>query len=324
MNKTATLFLIFFPAAALASTASGPAILETPNARPAAVGEAFSAATNDISALSYNPASLESLKSQHASFMYQKGISEDAYGQFQFGTPTKKGGIGLSLGYYNGGDITIFDGLNEKTVNAKTDLTVTMGIGHRLGSGSGGIAVKYISSQLIESNKATAYAFDAGLQVPLSSRVRLGAAVQNVGTALKYVEEANDLPQIARVGAAFSMFKNAYPTTLSLEAPYYVKDHELRGGAGLETVAGPLALRAGYRAGRGLAELTFGAGFMLGNVSVDYAYGLVQNFEASHRVSVGLRFGQKSESSNTTFSRQNQDTMTQIRLDHDIRRAMYE
>jgi hypothetical protein len=324
MKMTASLLLILLPVTATAALSSGPTLLETPNARPAALGEAFSAQTDDAAAFAYNPASLESLSSSHASFMYQKGIAEDAYGQFQFGTPTKKGGFGLSVGYYNGGDITLFDGQTEKTVNAKTDLLVSMGVARRMGAMSIGVAGKYISSQLIETNKATAYALDAGIQMAATSRVRVGAAVQNIGTKLKYIEEANDLPQIARMGLAISLFQHAYPTTLSLETPYYMKEHELRGGLGLETVAGPLALRAGYRAGRGLAEMTFGAGFMLGSVSVDYAYGLVQNFNASHRVSVGVRFGRPATTETQSLSYNYKEMLTKINLDPSIRRTQYE
>jgi hypothetical protein len=103
-----------------------------------------------------------------------------------------------------------------------------------------------------------------------------------------------------------------------------MKEHELRGGLGLETVAGPLALRAGYRAGRGLAEMTFGAGFMLGSVSVDYAYGLVQNFDASHRVSVGVRFGRPATTETQSLSYNYKEMLTKINLDPSIRRTQYE
>ncbi len=324
--KIAALSLLFiFPAICAAGTTTELPLLETPNARPSALGEAFSAMSNDISGLTYNPGSLATLENSHASFMYQQGIAEDSFGQLMLGAPSKNGGLGLSIGYYNAGDITLFDGTTEKTVNAKTDLTATLGLARNVGDMSIGIAGKYISSQLIEANKATAMAIDAGLQMALSSSVRFGAAVQNIGSKLKYVEESYELPQIARAGMAFSLFQKSYPTTLAVEAPYYINDSELRMGLGIETIAGPLAFRAGYRMGDSSAEMTFGAGFMLGSVNLDYAYGLVQDFEASHRVSVGMRFGQTVAQKNVEpLSYKYREMITKISLDPSIRRAMYE
>src|SRR5690242_13966416 len=50
-------------------TSGGLTLLEPSGARPAALGEAFTAATNDIAGFDYNPASLKSLESGQASFM---------------------------------------------------------------------------------------------------------------------------------------------------------------------------------------------------------------------------------------------------------------
>ena len=76
----------------------GLSLLEPTGARAASLGEAFSAMTNDITAFGYNPASLGSLETGQASFMYEKGLAEDSYGHFLIGTPSQKGsGLGLYL-----------------------------------------------------------------------------------------------------------------------------------------------------------------------------------------------------------------------------------
>src|SRR6185436_12092697 len=46
-----------------AGTSGGPTLTEPFGARPASLGEAFTAVTNDISAFGYNPASLKGLES---------------------------------------------------------------------------------------------------------------------------------------------------------------------------------------------------------------------------------------------------------------------
>ena len=181
-------------------TSGGLTLIETSAARSAALGEAFTPVTNDVAAFHYNPASLGSLDNGHASFMYQKGLVDDAFGQFSMGTPIKQGSLGLSIGYYNGGDIELFDGTTERTVNAQTDLTVGIGYAHNFGKTSIGVTGKYLSSELIETEKAQAFAGDLGIGVPLHSRVHFGAALQNFGSQLKFVEEGDDLPRIARGG----------------------------------------------------------------------------------------------------------------------------
>lgn len=293
MKRALGLLLILSPTVSFGGFTAGTILIDTPNARPAALGEAFTAASDDISAFSFNPASLSTLRSGHASFMYQRGLVEDSYGQFMLGAPSKNRGMGLAVSYYNGGNFTYFDGETEKTVNAKTDIAVSLGYARQWGNISLGLSGKYISSKLVETNKATAFAGDIGMQMPLATNARLGFAVQNIGTKLTYVEEANNLPRIVRAGMAFSFFPQAYRTTLSLDAPYYLNDQELKGGLGLETLVGPMALRAGYQSGRDTGEITFGAGFNIGSTSVDYSYGLVQDLEASHKFSVGIRFGKQ-------------------------------
>jgi hypothetical protein len=207
-------------ALAVTTVSASTTLLETPNARPAALSDAYSAASNDVSAFAYNPASLKTLSSGQASFMYEKGLAQDSFGQFLIGAPIKKVGVGFAVGYYNGGDITLFDGLTEKTVTAKTDLTASMGVAGKAGRFLIGVSGKYVSSQIVESYKATAYAADLGIQTRLSSKLRFGAAAQNFGSKLKYLEEASELPRILRAGLAISLFQNSYRSTLSLEAPY--------------------------------------------------------------------------------------------------------
>ena len=79
-------------------TSGGATLMQAPGARSAALGEAFTAVTNDVTAFAYNPASLKSLRGGHASFEYQRGIAEDSYGQFIIGSPLANGnGAGLSV-----------------------------------------------------------------------------------------------------------------------------------------------------------------------------------------------------------------------------------
>jgi LysM repeat protein len=279
-----------------AGTSGGLSLVETTSARISALGEAAAAMSNDVAAFGYNPASLKSLETGQASFLYQKGLAEDAYGQFMIGAPMKHGNMGLSIGYYNGGTINLYDGTTERTVNAQTDMTVSLGYSNNVGPLSFGMTGKYLSSQLIESNRATAYAADLGLSMQASPRVRLGGAVQNIGTQLKFIEEGDNLPRIARGGMAISMMANKQATLL-LDAAYHMNEQELRPSAGFEVNFGLLAVRAGFKGGADAQEFSIGTGIMMGQSNLDYSFGMVDGLDAQHRISLGMRFGGGSEPS---------------------------
>lgn len=280
-----------FVSAKGAGTSGGITLLEAPSARAASLGEAFSAVSDDIVAFHYNPSALQSLTEGRASLLYQRGLADDAYGQFAVGNPTRYGGFGLSVGYYNAGDIALFDGVTSRTVNAQTDMTMGLGYARRLGFLDWGVTAKYLTSRLVESFRAQAFAADFGLSLPVASRLRLGAAFQNIGSRLSYGDKGNDLPQIARLGAAVSMFTDK-STVLFLDAPYFVNEQELRPAVGLEIAFGVVSLRGGYKQGADDQEFAIGTGFLMGDSALDYSFGLADALQSSHRISFSLRFGQ--------------------------------
>lgn len=272
-------------------TEAGLTLLEVPSARPAALGEAYTAATNDISAFAYNPSSLHSLKEGQASFLFQRGVADDSYAHLMAGFPLKKSHVAFSVGYYDGGDISIYDGFIRRDVTVQRDMTAAVGVARQYKSVSWGLAGKYVSSELAETYKASAMALDAGVMIGVSPHIRLGAAVQNYGGQLTYVSEGDDLPRVARVGAAFDLFPRVSKTELLIDAPYYMNREKIEPALGLEYRTGPLALRMGYKSGRELEEFSFGTGIFLGASSFDYAFGLVDNLDSRHRISFAFRFG---------------------------------
>lgn len=285
-----------------AGVSGGLTLLETTDARPASMGEAFTGVTNDIAGFSYNPASLGTIKNGQASFLYQKGLLEDSYGHFSIGGGNSKGkGYGLSVGYYNAGSIEVNDGVTTRTVTAQKDLLVSLGMSRSLGKMSYGASVKFLQSKLVEQYSATAYAADLGVLMPIGNRMHLGLAARNIGTQLKYVDEGDSLPRIYDMGLAMNLIPGAHSTTLMLNTPYYANEKSLLPGVGLETLVGPMAIRAGYKKREGGNQFTVGAGFQLGSTNFDYAFGLVKDLSAEHKVSVSLHFG-NSHPSVTEFT----------------------
>lgn len=272
-------------------TQSALTLLEPPSARAAALGEAFTAGTDDIGVFHYNPASLTTLKSSQASFLYKQGVADDTYGHFSIGTPRTAGGLGLSVGYYNAGTAEVFDGTTQRKVTAQKDLAVGFGLAHRWGRVSLGWTGKYFSSELGEKVKADTLAADFGLAFEATPRLQVGSSLQNMWGKLKYSAKDEDLPQIARVGLLWRAFQGVYPGNLVLDVPYYAETSEIRPALGFEVGVGPMAFRTGYRTSKHIQDFSIGTGFSWGKSSLDYAFGLADHLDSRHQVSLTTRFG---------------------------------
>ena len=62
-----------------------------------------------------------------ASFQFQQGIADDSFSRLIIGNPFKKSALGISVGYYNGGNLELFDGDTTRSVTAKRDLLLSLG-----------------------------------------------------------------------------------------------------------------------------------------------------------------------------------------------------
>lgn len=278
-------------------TTAGLTLLEAPSARASGLAESMSAVGNDVSAYAYNPAALSSLRTGQASFLYQKGLIDDSFGQLRIGWPAAHGGVGLSVGYYNGGDMQIADGTATRTVTAQRDISVSLGLAGHAGRWGYGLAGKYLSSEIVESARANDYAADLGLTFAATSNLRFGAAVQNLGPKLTYLSQGDDLPRSARVGVALSLPRHGLTTTLLTDATYRMVEKDFQPALGVEFGLGPLALRTGVRSTGGQTEFTAGTGFLMGASSIDYSVGVAKELDTTHRISYSFRFGSSDDGS---------------------------
>jgi hypothetical protein len=108
-----------------------------------------------------------------------------------------------------------------------------------------GVTGKYLSSELAESESATAMAADLGGQYKANSRLNIGLAIQNVGTKLKYQDVGDDLPRVARMGMAYKLHTRLVPAQLLLDIPYHMNQRNIVPSVGLETFLNGLIVRAG-------------------------------------------------------------------------------
>ena len=286
-----------------AKVESGARILnQSASARAAAMGDAFVAVSDDLGAVYYNPAGLINILSNRMSFMYLGGFVDEAY--INMGANISMGNKGTIAGnvfYYDGGNFDWNDNGTLTKIKAQQDILASLSYGFPVTAHfSAGINLKTLQSTLVEEYKANAFAVDIGFLHSLigeNSTYQFGAAVQNAGTELKYIEEADALPLNIRAGASYlKKLGNDYKLTVSVEG-LKPSDGDIKEHIGFEFVLKEMfSIRAGYKLGYDLNTLTAGIGISVKNYSFDYGFSLMDELEQQHRVSFSHTFSEAPKS----------------------------
>ena len=189
--------------------------------RAAALGDAFSAINNDVTAALWNPSGLGIMERRQAAISYVDRTQlfgeagEGLYYAFFAGAlPLGEAGtLGSMLQLEGQGtiDVTIDSPEPIRTENLGTNWVWTVSYADKLANGLlGGISGKVISLKLGEEG-GRAYAIDLGLQYNLPSipvPIQIGAAVQNWGTRIHFIDEnqSDPLPRMFRFGTAVTLY----------------------------------------------------------------------------------------------------------------------
>ncbi len=306
MKRIFPLFFICFPALSWAGGTKGATVFNflflDANARPAAMGGAYSAIAQDANSLLYNPAGLADA-GNHATFMHNEYFQ--GAGQ-EYGAVALAGnvirlpedmGVGFSVNTVSYGNIqrtTLSNpsGAGLGSFGAK-DWAVSLGCGKKVTENlSLGISVKYLRGS-IDIYSASAGALDFGgiysfTALPLSA----GIAVQNLGTRVKFQSKKEDLPLNLKFGLGYRFFDSGV-LAIDLNKP---KDGDSTVHFGAEyVVLKMMALRLGFN-GRNDADsgITAGGGVKYQKFALDYTFVPFSDLGNAHRISVGFAFG-KSE-----------------------------
>ncbi|MCS7197496.1 MAG: hypothetical protein NZ930_02260 [Candidatus Bipolaricaulota bacterium] len=282
MNRTTILALVLvlcagLMAAAQEPTGANPVFKNGVDARALAMGGAFVGVADGYSSCYWNPAGVAKAAADQSikvggmnTNLFGAGINYSFAGATWtlFGLPW-----GLSLSLVSITDIPMPDG----TMGSDTEL---------LGAFCGafpvplnglslvvGAAGKYYSQTLLDES-ATGLGFDAGLLVDgLIPGLTVGAAAYDIGgTRVTWSTGATGIvDQLFRVGFGLALSPDF---TLAAGVDLYAGGElALRAGAEFRGI-GPLAVRAGVvrPAGSEQFALTVGAGLVLGNLGVDFAW----------------------------------------------------
>jgi hypothetical protein len=254
-------------------------------ARACAMGEAFAAVADDPSALYWNPAGISQMNSVEITAMQNFWLLDMSY-QYLAGTfPSHFGSFGAAIAYSSSGNIPKYENFEKKGEYSAYDLAVNVAYAKNIGELiSPGISLKFIQ-QKIEAEGASGFAVDLGLlyKAEFIQGMKLGFAVQNLGTKIKFIEQEEPLPFNVKGGIAYK----TSPLTLAcdLNKP---KDNDLRVNIGAEYVIREiLALRAGYNSANSYSA---GLGLTWRKLSFDYAFVPYKETDNSHRISVTVKF----------------------------------
>jgi hypothetical protein len=290
-------FLIGQESPSLAATSGLDFLKMGVGARPLALGEAYVALADDISAIYWNPAGLVQLRQPEVGFTYNKWFEDIGYHFFGYSHPLNDSIVALSLYYLGGGDIDGSDnGGNPTGEFSVYDLAFGLSYGRKLTDRlSAGLNFKFIREKL-EEEDANAFAFDVGALYKTGiNNLDVGLNIQNIGTTIKFIKESANLPLNWKFGLAYKLFHDN-PLNLTLDFNK-LKNKGIYFGLGAECwITDYLALRIGSKFDPDIRDrIRFGLGLKVKNLRLDYAYTPHKILGDTHQFSVGFSFGELEE-----------------------------
>lgn len=261
---------------------------------------AYTAAAGDVWSLTYNPAGLASITQMKLGVSQIEWFEDTSFSYLGVGLPRGDGGLALGLAYFDLGSVPVTDGTG-------TDLNESADAYNFGFIGGYGFEVPNIcdltagiSGHVIQGNfddeTATAIGLNMGVLYGLmENQVHVGLAARNLGTKFKFVDEEDEQTLTFAAGVSYATAEDQIENvdvTVGLDA-LMPKDQGFQVGVGGEVwVYDTLALRAGYRTGSEMGNLSYGAGFRYSDFQLDYTYADYEDLEATHRISLTMAFGE--------------------------------
>ncbi|MEM6782501.1 MAG: PorV/PorQ family protein [Bacteroidota bacterium] len=298
--------------------------------RATAMGGAFGAIADDLSAVYWNPAGLARIDGGRLAFEYASWLESIDFNHASVAATTSFGTVGLSFTAMTTPEMartTEFDqeGLSGETFTAGSyavGLTYARALTDRFLLGA---TVKVLHESIYEVS-ATGVAFDIGTMftTPFNG-LRLGASISNFGTKMQLggdgllvpvdtapdqegnnnnirstlATEAFDLPLNMRVGIATEVYQTAETrVTLAVDAvsPSAAGQYVNLGGE-VALLGGLVQVRGGYQElflDDSPRSFTLGGGLNYGfgslDLTADYAYEAFEFFDGVNRISFALGF----------------------------------
>lgn len=265
------------------------------DARPAALGEAYTALADDAAGMDFNPAGLMMAQHREFSASYIDWFDDASFQHLSYTHPPSSSdwAFGTSLIYFDAGEFMKTNELGLPTgerISAR-DISASIGTARNIGRFlSFGISFKYIDRRLYLHSASTG-AVDIGLiyRSPINN-LNIGASVLNLGGKLKFISVDEKLPLTFRMGVSYKTWFDKIVLTADAVK---ISDESFKASAGIEAeVIESIKLRTGWRNDDTLIKgFSAGVGFSISSIYIDYAYVPFDVLGSSHRVTGSVRFG---------------------------------
>ncbi|MEW6040403.1 MAG: PorV/PorQ family protein [Elusimicrobiota bacterium] len=289
-------------------------------ARAVGMANTFTAVSDDVSAIYWNPAGLINLKNRQAGLSHNEHFQDIRHTFAGYVHPLKNGNVlgGAIYGLYTGKDIEARSGGSAETAwdvqitpvdyyFMTYDVAAQFSYAHRmmhiLDDLSVGMSVKFIQ-QTIDNDSARGFGMDMGAlysskNLPgVLSDFRFALALKNMGSGLKFVNKSYPLPFDARLGVYWKRSeKLGFAVDFSQPNDNYLF---ISGAAEYEPIKF-IALRGGYRYRLGGLELgditgvSAGLGMNFSQFRVDYSFTPFGVLGNSQRISIIFDFPEPAE-----------------------------
>ena len=245
--------------------------------RNIAMGDAGASASNDLSALYYNPSRLALIEKNEVLIMHSSWI-QDVNSEL-FGVKWDMFGLpwAIGLNYTSISDIEIRTRPGEP--DSKFDANYFFG---SLSTGfyvwdklSFGTTIKYLYEGLL-NDEANGLGFDFGLnyETPFKG-LSLSTVIKNIGSMNALRNEETQLPTDFRLGSAYKFgVESAKLDFIAVaESQKYLDTDDIHFNLGGDIIYDEIfALRVGYQSGYEAKSFTGGIGLMWGSLRFDYTY----------------------------------------------------
>lgn len=278
------------------------------SARAAALGGAFTAMGNDVSAIFINPASLGTVEDNNLSVTFLKHVSDINSGLATYIIPLEMNGtLAASALFTSYGSFIRADGSGKQTGtfgSSETALSVTYS--NNLDSNLfWGASAKFAYSTLAEVS-SVGFGVDAGIfyQMP-KSRTNIGVSILNIGTQLSTYEGLQEtLPLDVRIGInhrlrGLPMLVNFNFHHLGDETDDFFGKFANFSLGGELYLGKVIQVRVGYdnrvrtavsvESQRGLSGFSAGVGIKTSFAMIDYGASSLGSAASLHRFSIGMK-----------------------------------
>ena len=258
-----------------------------PSARARAMGNAYTAISDDANAVFYNPAGLVGADLSANIGMAQlngQKFSELMTGSAAIPLPKKLGTIGLGA--------QIFDvDFEETTLMSEQQFSLAHGftlLEDIHSSVTMGWSANFYYLSMADFNEDSAFGVNLAAKALLHQRTSFGFAVTNINQPKMGSSNQHSLPRKLTMGLAYIPY-DGVTTSVELKKDF-ANDTEFMGGAEVK-VFEPFSIRAGVH--QNPATWSCGASFRLIGVTLDYSYTQHTVLEPTHFLNIGYKFKSK-------------------------------